>query len=129
MHVHIGHTGGGTCKFLIKLAQRVGTEKVSADRDGGLGPRGIRESGEHRWSPPRPAPSSPGIDEASASSGPTTVNQHLAAIRTLFDYFVVGHVVPANPASEVRGPRSIATKTRTPVLGPDRARRLMESID
>jgi integrase/recombinase XerD len=69
------------------------------------------------------------IEEMEREYAPRTVNQHLAAIRTLFDYFVVGHVLPANPASEVRGPKSITNKTRTPPLPPDHARRLLESID
>lgn len=35
-----------------------------------------------------------------------TVKQHLAAIRMLFDWLVVGHVMKINPASVVRGPNS-----------------------
>ena len=34
-----------------------------------------------------------------------SVKQHLAAIRMLFDYLVVGQVMPMNPASSVRGPK------------------------
>ena len=33
-----------------------------------------------------------------------TIKQHLAAIRRLFDFLVVGQVVPTNPAAAVRGP-------------------------
>ncbi len=36
--------------------------------------------------------------------GKATVKQHLAAIRRLFDWLVIGQVVPFNPASAVRGP-------------------------
>ncbi len=60
-------------------------------------------------------------------AAPATVKQHLAAIRMLFDYLVVGEVLPMNPASSVRGPRHVAKKT--PVLQPDEARLLLDSID
>ena len=39
-----------------------------------------------------------------------TVKQHLAAIRMLFDYLVVGQVLPMNPASSVRGPKHVVKK-------------------
>src|SRR5271165_7593534 len=34
-----------------------------------------------------------------------TVKQHLAAIRMLFDWLVIGQVVATNPAHSVRGPK------------------------
>ena len=58
-----------------------------------------------------------------------TVKQHLAAIRMLFDYLVVGQIVPMNPASSVRGPKHIVKKGKTPVLTADEARTLLNSID
>ncbi|MFO0927860.1 MAG: site-specific integrase [Gemmataceae bacterium] len=58
-----------------------------------------------------------------------SVKQHLAAVRTLFDYLVVGQVVPMNPASAVRGPSYSTKKGKTAVLTEDEARRLIESID
>ena len=36
-----------------------------------------------------------------------TIKQHLAAIRMLFDWLVVGQVINANPAHAVRGPRHV----------------------
>lgn len=33
-----------------------------------------------------------------------TVKQHLAALRMLFDWLVVGHIIDVNPAHAVRGP-------------------------
>ena len=36
-----------------------------------------------------------------------SVKQHLAAIRMLFDWLVVGQVVTANPAAPVRGPKHV----------------------
>lgn len=58
-----------------------------------------------------------------------TVKQHLAAIRMLFDWLVTGQVVPANPASSVRGPKYVVKRGKTPVLKADQARLLLDSID
>src|SRR6516162_9339544 len=48
-----------------------------------------------------------------------TVKQHLAAIRMLFDWLVVGQVLAVNPASAVRGPKYVIKKGKTPVLTPE----------
>jgi site-specific recombinase XerD len=58
-----------------------------------------------------------------------TVKQQLAAIRMLFDWLVVGQVVPFNPASSVRGPRFTTKKGKTPVLSAEEARQLLDAID
>ncbi len=58
-----------------------------------------------------------------------SVKQRLAAIRQLFDWLVVGQVVPVNPAASVRGPTHVVKKGKTPVLSPDEARRLLDGID
>lgn len=58
-----------------------------------------------------------------------TVKQHLAAVRMLFDWLVVGQVVPFNPAAPVRGPKHVVKKGKTPVLMEQEARELLESID
>jgi site-specific recombinase XerC len=58
-----------------------------------------------------------------------TVKQHLAAIRMLFDWLIVGQVVGQNPAAAVRGPKHVVNKGKTPVLDGDEARRLLDSID
>jgi integrase/recombinase XerC len=47
-----------------------------------------------------------------------------AARRHLFDWLVVGQIVPVNPASSVRGPKRIVRKSKTPVLEPAEARKL-----
>jgi site-specific recombinase XerD len=67
------------------------------------------------------------IEEHSGS--PPTVKQHLAAIRMLFDYLVIGQVMPMNPASSVRGPKHIVKRGKTPVLKADQARALLDSIN
>ena len=58
-----------------------------------------------------------------------TVKQHLAAIRMLFDWMVTGGVLPFNPSASVRGPKYVIKKGKTPVLTPDEARLLLDSID
>lgn len=58
-----------------------------------------------------------------------TVKQHLAAIRVCFDWLVVGQILPMNPASSVRGPKHVVKRGKTPVLSPEDARHLIESID
>lgn len=58
-----------------------------------------------------------------------TVKQHLAAIRMLFDWLVIGQIVPMNPASSVRGPRHVVKRGKTPVLKADQARALLDSIN
>jgi site-specific recombinase XerD len=58
-----------------------------------------------------------------------TVKQSLAAIRMLFDWMVLGQVLPMNPASAVRGPKHIVKRGKTPVLTADQARQLIDSID
>ncbi len=59
----------------------------------------------------------------------STVKQQLAAIRHLFDWLVMGQVVPLNPAASVRGPAHSVRKGKTPVLDPVEARTLLDSID
>jgi site-specific recombinase XerD len=58
-----------------------------------------------------------------------TVKQQLAAIRHLFDWLVIGQVVPVNPATAVRGPRHVVRVGKTAVLEPAEARALLDSID
>jgi site-specific recombinase XerD len=58
-----------------------------------------------------------------------SVKVRLAGIRMLFDWLVVGQVMPLNPASVVRGPKHVTRKGKTPVLTADEARVLLDSID
>jgi site-specific recombinase XerD len=58
-----------------------------------------------------------------------SVKQRLAALRMLFDWLVIGQVMPMNPASSVRGPRHSVKKGKTPVLSADEARALLDAID
>jgi site-specific recombinase XerD len=58
-----------------------------------------------------------------------SVKQHLAALRMLFDWLVVGQVITANPAAPVRGPKYTIRRGKTPVLSPEETRALIDSID
>jgi site-specific recombinase XerC len=58
-----------------------------------------------------------------------TVKQRLAAIRHLFDWLVIGQIVPHNPAASVCGPSYTVKKGKTPVLDATEARQLLDSID
>ncbi|WP_420240119.1 tyrosine-type recombinase/integrase (plasmid) [Telmatobacter bradus] len=58
-----------------------------------------------------------------------SVKQQLAAVRHLFDWLVMGQVVPVNPAASVRGPRHVVRVGKTAVLEPAEARALLDSID
>ena len=57
-----------------------------------------------------------------------SIKQHLAALRMLFDWLVLGHILATNPASSVRGPRHSTKKGKTPVLTTEEARTLLHSI-
>lgn len=58
-----------------------------------------------------------------------SVKLQLAAIRMLFDWLVIGQIVPSNPASSVRGPRHVVKKGKTPVLAAGEARELLDAIE
>ncbi len=58
-----------------------------------------------------------------------SVNQRLAGLRMLFDWLVIGQVMPMNPAGSVRGPRHAVKKGKTSVLAAEEARTLLDAID
>ena len=45
------------------------------------------------------------VEELTRARSAPTAKQRLAAIRHLFDWLVIGQVMPVNPAASVRGPR------------------------
>jgi site-specific recombinase XerD len=59
---------------------------------------------------------------------PPDVKQQLAAIRMLFDWLILGQIVPANPASAVRGPKHVVKTGKTPVLDGKEWRKLLDAI-
>ena len=68
------------------------------------------------------------IEQLMTEMSAPSVKQHLAAIRALCKYLVVGHGLEFNPAASVRAPKHKVLKGKTPVLQPDQARHLLDSI-
>src|ERR1700689_4828376 len=59
-----------------------------------------------------------------------TVKQHLAAIRMLFDWLIVGQSFAGpNPAAAGRGPKHVVRKSKASVLDGDEAKKLIDGID
>ena len=56
------------------------------------------------------------------------VKQQLAAVRMLFDWLLIGQVVPTNPSSAVRGPKHVVKTGTTPVLDSKEWRKLIDAI-
>ena len=69
------------------------------------------------------------IEELLLDVSKPTAKQHLAAIRMLFDWLVIGQIVSINPAAAVRGPKHVVRKGKTPVLDEATAKALIDSID
>jgi site-specific recombinase XerD len=69
------------------------------------------------------------IEQLGARLSAPSVKLQLAALRVLFDWLVVGQIVPFNPVSAVRGPRHSVKKGKTPVLAAEEARALLDAID
>jgi site-specific recombinase XerD len=68
------------------------------------------------------------IEELQAMVSAPSVKQQLAAVRMLFDWLVIGQVVPTNPAAAVRGPKHVVKTGKTPVLEGAEWRKLLKSI-
>ena len=69
------------------------------------------------------------VEQLSGVLSAPSAKQHLAALRMLFDWLVVGQVLPFNPASSVRGPRHVVKSGKTPVLSAAETRALLDGID
>jgi site-specific recombinase XerD len=69
------------------------------------------------------------IEQLHKARSAPTAKLRLAALRHLFDWMVIGQIMPVNPASAVRGPRHIVRRGKTPVLDPTEARQLLDAID
>jgi site-specific recombinase XerD len=69
------------------------------------------------------------IEQQTREHAAPTVKLRLAALRHLFNWLVTGQVIPTNPAGSVRGPSHIVKAGKTPVLAPEEARALIDSID
>ena len=61
------------------------------------------------------------IEQLQRPRSAPTAKLRLAALRHLFDWMVIGQIMPTNPAAAVRGPRHIIRRGKTPVLDPAEA--------
>ena len=67
------------------------------------------------------------IEQLQRAQSAPTAKLRLAALRHLFDWMVIGQIMPTNPAAAVRGPRHIVRRGKTPVLDPAEARQLIDA--
>ena len=68
------------------------------------------------------------VEQLGRAHAAPTVKQQLAAVRMLFDWLVVGQVVPHNPAHAVKGPRHSTAKGKTRMPTRDEAKALLAAI-
>ncbi len=68
------------------------------------------------------------VEELQQDHSAPGVKQQLAAVRMLFDWLVIGQVVPMNPAAAVRGPKHVVKTGKTTVLDAKEWRKLIDSI-
>ena len=87
------------------------------------------EKGLHSLAAVQPMHVAGYIEELTETHAKPTVKQHLAAIRMLFDWLVIGQVMPMNPAHAVRGPKHSVKKGKTSVLSAEEMRQLLDGID
>lgn len=60
---------------------------------------------------------------------PPSIKQHLAGLRMLFNWLVIGQVLPTNPALFVKGPKFSRQVGITPILEANQMRALLDSIE
>jgi site-specific recombinase XerD len=90
--------------------------------------RWCEEIGLSRLDAVRPVHVAGYVEQLGRIRSAPSVKQHLAAVRMLFDWLVVGQVVRSNPASVVRGPKHVIKRGKTPVLSPEEAHELFAGI-
>lgn len=69
------------------------------------------------------------VEQIGTEMAKPSVKVHLAAVRMLCDYLVIGQVIPFNPATSVRGPKYVLKKGKTPVLTGAETRSLFAGIE
>ena len=68
------------------------------------------------------------IQESGSFRSRPTVKQHLAAVRMLFHWMILGQFLPVNPAASVRGPKHTVKRGKTPVLASEEMGELLASL-
>ena len=69
------------------------------------------------------------IEELQGQLAAPTVKQHLACLRMLFDWLVIGQIIPSNPAHSVRGPRHSVSEGSTRVISSAEATELLKGMN
>jgi integrase/recombinase XerC len=69
------------------------------------------------------------IEQQTREHAAPAAKLRLAALCQLFNWLVTGQVMPTNPAGSVRGPAHVVRPGKTPVLSPEEARALIDSIE
>jgi len=69
------------------------------------------------------------VEHLLLQKSPSTVKQHLASIKMLFDWLVTNQQVPRNPAAAVRGPKLVQRRGKTPVLFKEGAKDFFDSFE
>lgn len=64
-----------------------------------------------------------------AGTAAPTVKLHLAALRSLFDWLVIGQIIRSNPAASVRGPKYSTKRGKTPVCEEAELRQLFATLE
>ena len=100
-----------------RAAERASTTFFGWCEEHGLAPNSIRPVHVVAW-----------VERLQETHSAPSVKQQLAAVRMLFDWLVVGQVVPMNPAAAVRGPKHVVKTGKTPVLDAGEWRKLFDSI-
>ena len=69
------------------------------------------------------------IEAKQRELSPPSIKQHLAGLRMLFNWLVLGQVLPTNPAIFVKGPKFSRQVGITPILEAKQMRDLLDSIE
>ncbi|WP_263353325.1 site-specific integrase [Acidicapsa acidisoli] len=69
------------------------------------------------------------IEQMLQTHSKPTVKLHLAALRVLFDWMVVGQQIETNPAQVVRGPKHSVRRGKTIPVSPEEVRLILGSIE
>ncbi len=68
------------------------------------------------------------VEELALQLAGPSVKQHLATLKMLFDWLILGHVLELNPAAAVRGPKHIVEKGKPPIRSAEAVRQLLDAI-
>ena len=69
------------------------------------------------------------IEQLEGKMKVSSVREHPACIRMLFDWPVTGQIVPSSPAHSMRGPRHSIRKGSTTVMSSQETTDFLETID